>query len=110
MSLLALLDQLRGTQRLDDAVAQIARRAYAPLREGCELLVPQMTRAEARGYIWAKARPIIALDPAAIAGQAKLPATVQAMLTEQARDQATQEVLGDLMRQRLDRAARKRAA
>ncbi|MBI2825651.1 MAG: hypothetical protein HYX69_13285 [Planctomycetia bacterium] len=111
MSILTLLSPWRAGRLKDELAQQVARRAYVALREVCEDRVPAMTHAEARGYLWAKARPLVAAEVTHIAQfEPALPIAFQAQLAQRSRERLVRLVMTDLMRDRVRSTSRRRAA
>jgi hypothetical protein len=111
MGLLTLFADLRLARLVDELTQQLTRQAYGLLREVCETPVLTMTQAEARGYVWAKARPIILAELAATAiGHPALDPTTLARLSERTRERLVRTVVSDLMRDRAHYVNRRRAA
>ena len=111
MGILSFLADLRAIRLVDDLTQQLARQAYGLLREGCELRVPRMSHAEARGYLWAKARPIVVAEVARLAPtHSDLSPAVLALLTDRTRQRVVRSVLSDLTRDRVNHVNRRRAA
>ncbi|HEY4310475.1 MAG TPA: hypothetical protein VGN12_13565 [Pirellulales bacterium] len=111
MALLTFLADLRAARIIDDVTQRLARQAYGTLREVCELRVPTMTDAEARGYVWAKARPIVAQRVAAVAeARPTLATSTLHMLSNRTHDRVVESVVSDLMRERAEQARNRRAA
>ncbi len=111
MGLINFLADLRALRLVDELNQQLARRAYGLLREVCEMRVPGMSHAEARGYVWAKARPIVSVE---VASAAKMhpalgPAALIA-LHERTHDRVVRAVVSDLLRERTRQVGRRRAA
>src|SRR5689334_22689123 len=67
MPLLTFLADLRAARIVDEFTQNVARQTYGTLRHMCERRVLTMTHAEARGYVWAKARPVVTTEVAAVA-------------------------------------------
>lgn len=59
MSLFDILAGFGGLPTVSELARQIAQRSYALVRESVDARTSAMTRAEARGYVWAKAMPVI---------------------------------------------------
>jgi hypothetical protein len=111
MGLISFLADLRATHQVDELTQQLARQTYGVLRDLCEARMPGMTHAEARGYVWAKARPIISTQVAAVAiAQPALGPGALAMLSERTHDRVVRTVVSDLMRERAQQMHRRRAA
>ena len=89
---------------------QLAQRSYALVRESVGPETLHFSRAEARGYIRAKAGPVIRAEAKVVAGRYRgmSKASLTAVVA-QASDRVVQSVLGDLNRQRT-RPALHRAA
>ena len=70
-----------------------------------------MTQAEARGYLWAKARPLVVAEVAAVAQNRRgLAPWAQSLLIERARHRVVRNLLADMVRDRSWIALRRRAA
>ena len=111
MGLFTFLSELRAARLVDELSQHLARQVYSLLRELCEARVPAMTHAEARGYLWAKARPIVAAEVAAAAGRRPaLSRVAVATLQERTHDRVVRSVLADLMRDRVRHVSRRIAA
>jgi hypothetical protein len=111
MGLLTFLADLRLARLVDELTQQLARQAYGLLHEVCETQVLSMTHAEARGYVWAKARPIVLAEvTAAGIGHPALDPRNLALLSERSRERVVRAVLSDLMRDRARYVSRRRAA
>ena len=111
MGLLSFLADLRLARLADELTQRLARQTYGLLREACQTHIQNMTHAEARGYVWAKARPIVMAE--AVAAAIEHPALDQtrlASLGERARQRVVRAVLSDLMRDRVRHVNRRRAA
>jgi hypothetical protein len=111
MRMLTLLADLRLARLVDELTQQLTRQAYSLVREVCEARVLGMTHAEARGYVWAKTRPIVlaAVSAASVGHPALDPANL-ALLSERTRERVVRAVLSDLMRDRVRHVNRRRAA
>ena len=111
MRLFTLLARATTTRLVEDLSQQISRRLYAPLREACAVAVGRMSRAEARGYLWAKAQPVVTLEVARVMAWHKGPTGgVEALVAQQARERLVQQVLADLLAEKGQRTAGRRAA
>jgi len=111
MGLLRFLADVRATQIVDELCQQATRRVYGSLREACESRIAQMTHAETRGYVWAKARPIVTTEVTAIAiAHPTLGQQIIDMLCERTHDRVVRNVVSDLMRERTQRTHRRHAA
>ncbi len=111
MALFTFLADLKAARIVDEFTQRVARQTYAGLRDMCERRVPTMTHAEAHGYVWAKARPVVAAQVAVVA--AAHPALGQnalQMLHDRTHDRVVRSVVSDLMRERAENARRRRAA
>jgi hypothetical protein len=109
--MLTFLADLRLARLLEELTQQLTRHSYALVREVCEKRVAGMTHAEARGYVWAKARPIVLAEVAAAGlGHPVLDATNLAALSERTRERVVRTVVSDLMRDRVRHVKRRRAA
>jgi hypothetical protein len=111
MGLFSFVADLRATQLIDELAQQLSRQTYGLLHDICQPRVALMTHAEARGYVWAKARPIV-LAQVTVAAQAHpdLGRLALSTLSERAHDRVVRSVLSDLMRERAQLANRRRAA
>ncbi|HVU86924.1 MAG TPA: hypothetical protein VHD36_06365 [Pirellulales bacterium] len=111
MPLLTFLADLRAARIVDEFTQNLARQTYGTLRHMCERRVLTMTHAEARGYVWAKARPVVTTEVAAVAvAHPTLNARTLQMLSEQTHDRLVRSVVSDLMRERVEQARSRRAA
>ena len=111
MRLFTLLARATTARLVDDLSQQISRRLYIPMREACVAAVSRMTRAEARGYVWAKAQPAVTLEVARVIAWHKGPTGgVDALIAEQARERLVHQVLADLLSERTARPGMRRAA
>lgn len=111
MRLFTLLTRATTTRLVDDLSQQISRRLYGPLRDACAAAVERMTRAEARGYLWAKSQPVVTLEVARVMAWHKGPSGgVESLIAQQARERLVQQVLADLLRERTAGRGARRAA
>ncbi len=111
MGLLRFLADVRATQIVDELCQQAVRQVYGSLRESCESRVRQMSHAETRGYVWAKARPLVSREVSAIAvAHPTLGQQIVDMLCERTHDRVVRNVVSDLMRENAQRTHRRRAA
>ena len=111
MGLLTYFADLRAARLIDELTKQLARKTYGLLRETSETRVPTMTHAEARGYLWAKARRIVSAEVAVTAvAQPSLSPWALAVLTERTHDRLVRTMLADLMRDPVRHVQRRRAA
>jgi hypothetical protein len=111
MALFTFLADLKAARIVDEFTQRVARQTYAGLREMCERSVPTMTHAEARGYVWAKARPVVAAQVATVAvAHPALSQNALQMLNDRTHDRLVRSVVSDLMRERAEHAQRRRAA
>jgi hypothetical protein len=111
MPLLTFLADLRAARIVDEITQNVARQTYGTLRQICERRVLTMTHAEARGYVWAKARPVVATEVAAVAVvQPTISPRTLHMLSERTHDRLVQSVVSDLMRERAEQKRSRRAA
>jgi len=111
MRLFTLLARATTTRLVDDLSQQISRRLFGSLREACASAVARMTRAEARGYLWAKAQPVVTLEVARVMAWHKGPTGgVESLIAQQARERLVQHVLADLLQERTAGRGARRAA
>ena len=83
---------------------QVAQRSYSLVRESVGVHVLDFTRAEARGYVRAKAGSVIRAETRYIAGRhPSLSPAALALIVSQASDRVVQSVLADLNRERARR-------
>ena len=111
MPLLTFLADLRAARIVEEITQNVARQTYGTLRQMCERRVSSMSHAEARGYVWAKARPVVTTEVAAVAiARPTLSTHVLHMLSERTHDRLVQSVVSDLMRERVEQKRLRRAA
>jgi len=111
MGLLTFIAELRATQLVDDMAKQVTRQVASLVRNACARRVATMSHAEARGYLWAKARPMISAEVRAIAvAQPALRPLTLAALSERAHDRIVHTVLAELMQERTRYVGQRRAA
>ena len=111
MKLLTFLADLRVGRLVDELTQKLARQVYGSLRDVCETRVSSMTHAEARGYVWAKAQPIVLAQVSATSTtHPSLDATYLALLSDRTRERVVRAVVNDLMRDRVRHVNRRRAA
>ncbi len=111
MPLLTFLADLRTARIVDEYTQNVARQSYGTLRQMCERRVLTMTHAEARGYVWAKARPVVAAEVSAVAvAHPTMSAHTLQMLSERTHDRLVRSVVSDLMRERVEQTRSRRAA
>ena len=98
-----------GGPSVQDLARQIAQRSYAAVRESVEGRTWSMSRAEARGYVMAKAAPVVRTELAILAIRTpRLSDRAQSLVYDHASQRLVQSVLADLSRQA--RPALRRAA
>ncbi len=103
--------ELRATRELDELARRIARRTYTPLRQAAFDRVIAMPQAEARGYLWAVARPLVVAEVAEVAQSRRgLAPWAQSLLIDGARQRLVRNVLSDVVRDRAWMIERRRAA
>jgi hypothetical protein len=89
---------------------QLAQRAYAVVRENVECRALDFSRAEAQGYIRAKAGPVIRAEARTmIARHRNLPPAVVSLVIAEASDWVAQSVLADVGRERARKRLRRAA-
>jgi hypothetical protein len=110
---MGFFDSLRafwGAPSVQELARQIAQRSYAAVRESVEGRTWSMSRAEARGYVTAKAAPFIRSELAVLAIRTpRLNGRLQTTVYVNASDRLVQSVLADVGRQR-SRETLRRAA
>jgi hypothetical protein len=90
---------------------QIAQRSYAAVRESVEGRTWSMSRAEARGYVAAKAAPVIRSELASLALRTpRLHGRLQMAVYAHASDRLVQSILADVGRQKSRQPLRRAAA
>lgn len=88
----------------------VAQRAYAVVRENVEGRVVEFSRAEAQGYIRAKAGPVIRVEARTMAAKHRnLSPALIAMVISQATEWVAQSVLADVGRERARKQLRRAA-
>ena len=101
MSLFDRFSSVWSLPTIADLSRQVAQRSYALVRESVETRAIGFARAEARGYIRAKAGPIIRAETKILAGRHQgLSQAAIATVVAQAGERVVQTVLADLGRQR----------
>lgn len=111
MVLLSMLAEFRQARRLAQLVRHIVWRSYAPIREAAEVRVPQMSPAEARGYIRAKATPVLRAEVEdVLKNESGLGEWARPILFQHASDHVVQSVLSDLVRREPRKTTARRAA
>jgi hypothetical protein len=99
MRLLDQLEQLRRANRLAQLCRQIVGRSYAPVRESAEPGAARMSLAEARGYVRAKATPVLRAEiKSVLQSEPSLGAWAQEVLMEHASRHIVETVLKDVRR------------
>lgn len=89
-----------GGPSVQDLARQIVQRSYAAVRESVEGRTWSMSRAEARGYVMAKAAPVIRTELAILAIRVPhLSDRNQTLVYDHASQRLVQSVLADLTRQ-----------
>lgn len=84
---------------------QVAQRSYGLVRESVGSHVLAFSRAEARGYVRAKAGVVIRAEARSLAGRHRsLSQAALAQIVNQARDRVVQSVLADLHREQTRRS------
>jgi hypothetical protein len=110
MGLFDVLAGIWGGPSVQDLARQIAQRSYAAVRESVEGRTWSMSRAEARGYVMAKAAPVIRSELAILAIRApRLSDRTRSLVYDHASQRLVQSVLSDISRQQI-RPALRRAA
>ncbi len=105
-----ILARLWGAPSVQELARQLAQRTYAPIRDCVEGRTWGMSRAEARGYVLAKAGPIIRCELAGLADRTpSLNDRVQRMVFQHASHRVVQSVLADINREKTRLNARKAA-
>jgi hypothetical protein len=111
MNLLARLISLWSTKSLAQVAGEIARRCYAPVRVSAEPGARRLSTAEARGYIRAKATPVIRVAVAShLRHQSRQGDWSRAILIEKVTEQVVLAVLADVVARREEPARRQLAA
>jgi hypothetical protein len=111
MRLLDQLQQLRRANRLAQLCRQVVGRSYAPVREAAETSAAKMPLAEARGYIRAKATPVLRADiKIVLQSEPDLGAWAREVLLEHASRHIVESVLKDVRRVATPPVVRRRAA
>jgi len=111
MGLFDFFAEIRATRDLEEISRQIARRIYTPLRDAAYERIVAMPQAEARGYLWALARPMAVAEVAAVANTRRgLAQRAQSILIDRARQRVVRNLLSDAVRDRSWIAMRRRAA
>jgi hypothetical protein len=111
MGLFDYFAEIRATRELDELARRIARRIYTPLRQAAFERIVSMPQAEARGYLWAVARPLaVAEVAAATQNRRRLSQSSQSLLIDRARQRVVRNLLADTVRDRSWIALRRRAA
>ena len=96
---------LRNVPSVTELSRQVAQRSYSLVRESVGLHVLAYTRAEARGYVRAKAGSVIRAEVKYLAGRhPSLSAAMLALVFNQASDRVLQSVIADLNRERARRS------
>ncbi|HWB09247.1 MAG TPA: hypothetical protein VG826_08485 [Pirellulales bacterium] len=110
MGLKNLIVELCSRPSVTELSRQLAQRAYAAARESIGLHVLDWSRAEARGYVRAKAGPVIRAEAALLVGRhAGLSQARLASVISQASDRVVQSLLVDLNRERSRRLLQRAA-
>ena len=105
-----LVARIRSVPSVQELARQLAQRTYAPVRDSVEGRTGDMSRAEARGYVLAKAGPILRSELAALAGRTpNLTATLQQTVFQHASGRVVQSVLADIHREQVRRELRRAA-
>lgn len=101
MSLFDRLTSIWSLPSIADLSRQVAQRSYALVREAVETRAVSFARAEARGYIRAKAGSIIRAEvQVLVARHPQLSQSALVTIIAQASDRVVQTVLADIGRQR----------
>lgn len=101
MGLRELIVALCNGPSVGELSRQLAQRTYAAVRESVGSHVLAFSRAEARGYVRAKANPVIRSEVMLLANRyAGLSQARLAAVVSQASDRVVQSVLVDLNRER----------
>lgn len=101
MGLKNWFDALFQAPSMAELSRQLAQRSYALVRESIGPQALSFSRAEARGYVRAKAAPVIRLEARVLAGRHPgLSAAKLATAVAHASDRVVQSVLTDLNRER----------
>lgn len=108
MSLLNLLSSVWTLPTVADLARQVAQRSYAAVRESVEERAVAFARAEARGYIRAKAGPVIRSEATVLAARhPELSPSALATVISQASERVVQTILADIGRQRARQTLRR---
>jgi hypothetical protein len=111
MRLLEQIQQLRRANRLAQLCRQVVGRSYAPVREASEPNAASMPLAEARGYVRAKATPVLRAEIKSILqSETSLGAWAHDALMEHASRHIVEIVLKDVRRIAAPPVVRRRAA
>lgn len=101
MSLLGMFSSVWSVPTIADLSRQVAQRSYAVVRDSVEVRALSFARAEARGYIRAKAGPVIRQETRSLAERyPKLSPLALTTIVTQASERVVQTVLADIGRQR----------
>jgi hypothetical protein len=110
MSFFRLLKSLWQRQSVAELSRQIAGRTYPLVRETIDPQAVPIPRAEARGYIRAKATPVIRSQvKALLAAEGRLAAGLEPLLVAHAGERVVQSILADLSRDKARQAPRRAA-
>jgi len=100
-----------GVPSAPELARQIAQRSYAAVRESVEERTWSMSRAEARGYVTAKAAPVIRSELAILALRTpRLHGGLRTAVYAYASDRLVQSILADVGRQKSRQPLRRAAA
>lgn len=110
MGLRELIVALCNGPSIHELSRQLAQRSYAPVRESIGPHVLGFSRAEARGYVRAKAGPVIRTEAKIVGSRHRdLSQAALATVIAQASDRVVQSVLADLNRERAQRSLHRAA-
>lgn len=111
MVIFEIVRRVFNSGSLSETSRQIARRCYASLHQVVEHRAMSMTRAEARGYIAAKARPIVRQEVESVIRTVHgIGAWARPVLVLQASEQLVHAVSSELVRERARKVRPRRAA
>lgn len=111
MRLLEQIQKLRRANRLAQLCRQVVGRSYAPVREASEPVALHMPLAEARGYVRAKATPVLRAEIKSVLQREKdLGDWAYGVLLEHASRHIVETVLKDVRRVAVPPIVRRRAA
>lgn len=105
-----LLARIWNAPSVQELARQLAQRSYAAVRDSVEGRTWDMSRAEARGYVLAKAGPVLRSELAALAGRTpNFSRQLQQTVFQHASQRVVQSVLADINRERVRHELRRAA-